>query len=679
MEAVGISTDDVWTLCMLLDADKNGTIDLDEFVAGCMQLHGPAKSLQIAKMSFENKLTRQAIRNLGQETLDIKTQLETISKFFSSASPVDLAEDPLEGGAVFVPVHPPSSEGIRCRSGEDLSIRQYEPSKNCFFGTGLVLFGSLVGHSLRLNTRDPGVIVVLTLPEREDLRALSVQVAEFRLHVENQLAEVVRLLENSKLKDSAASAQMSQTPSSSRCGAFRSEPPVSAGGSFRNSLLMPGRKTIRRRQTGSDPPMDSIEEAEEEVLLQRRSIGACHAVRFNVRISGSGGEKTKTRKTELLGPNGAQQSSVQLAWWVGSRHSFVRKSTVAHRQRAQSAWVEGQAQKLRSVRVSMHLMPQPSMERGWSEGDGRENPCGLEPRQRSLKYYANKIVSSGAFAYTITFFILLNAPSRNGADVARPCHEVILLGIEVDYSASVGQFDIPDWCWDFWFGEDGCPLNGTKAGCHLELLRVPDHHRLRGGPELDRVVFSSVTSGEDVALDFVTTAHRCSQGPGERGAAKAGLPSNAISSNLNTGQLRLVRSIRLARALRSMRVMRLFRYVSALRTLVLSIISEPILKMYWSEVPESSLPWRLAEAITGGVSWDDAVWPLRDVSMLALALVIFYVVIAVFAVLNDTWPKADAARCSSAHEVASGSPDDISGSRERLDVSCRGPFVRRNF
>ncbi|CAK9086707.1 unnamed protein product [Durusdinium trenchii] len=94
MEAVGISTDDVWTLCMLLDADKNGTIDLDEFVAGCMQLHGPAKSLQIAKMSFENKLTRQAIRNLGQETLDIKTQLETISKFFSSASPVDLAEDP---------------------------------------------------------------------------------------------------------------------------------------------------------------------------------------------------------------------------------------------------------------------------------------------------------------------------------------------------------------------------------------------------------------------------------------------------------------------------------------------------------------------------------------------------------------------------------------------------------
>ena len=46
-----------------------------------------------------------------------------------------------------------------------------------------------------------------------------------------------------------------------------------------------------------------------------------------------------------------------------------------------------------------------------------------------------------------------------------------------------------------------------------------------------------------------------------------------LSSSLNTGHLRLMRSIRLARALRSMRVLRLFRYVTALRTLVLSIMS----------------------------------------------------------------------------------------------------------
>ena len=46
MESLGISTDDVWSLFLLLDADENGVIDLDEFVNGCMNLHGPAKSLQ---------------------------------------------------------------------------------------------------------------------------------------------------------------------------------------------------------------------------------------------------------------------------------------------------------------------------------------------------------------------------------------------------------------------------------------------------------------------------------------------------------------------------------------------------------------------------------------------------------------------------------------------------------
>ena len=38
---------------------RGGMIDLDEFVSGCMQLHGPAKSLQMAQMSHENKITRQ--------------------------------------------------------------------------------------------------------------------------------------------------------------------------------------------------------------------------------------------------------------------------------------------------------------------------------------------------------------------------------------------------------------------------------------------------------------------------------------------------------------------------------------------------------------------------------------------------------------------------------------------
>ena len=39
-------------------------------------------------------------------------------------------------------------------------------------------------------------------------------------------------------------------------------------------------------------------------------------------------------------------------------------------------------------------------------------------------------------------------------------------------------------------------------------------------------------------------------------------------------------------------------------------------------------------AITNGVSWDDAVHPLRSISGVAVAFVCIYVSIAVFAILN---------------------------------------------
>eukprot|EP00434_Breviolum_minutum_P042286 symbB.v1.2.037632.t1/scaffold5610.1/size25367/1 len=62
-------------LCVLLDVDKNGVIDLDEFVNGCVQLHGPAKSLQMAKMGYENKLTRQALLYLITEFESLASKL----------------------------------------------------------------------------------------------------------------------------------------------------------------------------------------------------------------------------------------------------------------------------------------------------------------------------------------------------------------------------------------------------------------------------------------------------------------------------------------------------------------------------------------------------------------------------------------------------------------------------
>mmetsp|Transcript_131468 Transcript_131468/g.245945 ORF Transcript_131468/g.245945 Transcript_131468/m.245945 type:complete len:201 (+) Transcript_131468:2-604(+) len=46
---------DAWTLFKLLDVDKGNMVDLEEFVVGCMRLKGDAKSIDVAKLTYETK------------------------------------------------------------------------------------------------------------------------------------------------------------------------------------------------------------------------------------------------------------------------------------------------------------------------------------------------------------------------------------------------------------------------------------------------------------------------------------------------------------------------------------------------------------------------------------------------------------------------------------------------
>jgi len=76
MHAMEIATDDIVTLFMCIDADGSGDITLDEFVYGCMNLAGPAKGLQVARMGYESTIIRKEIKAMREDLRRLKTSMD---------------------------------------------------------------------------------------------------------------------------------------------------------------------------------------------------------------------------------------------------------------------------------------------------------------------------------------------------------------------------------------------------------------------------------------------------------------------------------------------------------------------------------------------------------------------------------------------------------------------------
>merc|ERR1711903_244609 len=63
LESMEISTKDVWALFRILDADEEGTLDVYEFVNGCLNFKGPAKAMHVAKLERDIKSMRSLVEN----------------------------------------------------------------------------------------------------------------------------------------------------------------------------------------------------------------------------------------------------------------------------------------------------------------------------------------------------------------------------------------------------------------------------------------------------------------------------------------------------------------------------------------------------------------------------------------------------------------------------------------
>mmetsp|Transcript_19200 Transcript_19200/g.44856 ORF Transcript_19200/g.44856 Transcript_19200/m.44856 type:complete len:703 (+) Transcript_19200:2-2110(+) len=83
LKHIGIDSDDAWSLFNLLDRDKGGSIDIDEFVDGCLRLRGPAMQIQLAKLQYEQKFfgdtLADMVEDLGLQVTTISTEIGAVT------------------------------------------------------------------------------------------------------------------------------------------------------------------------------------------------------------------------------------------------------------------------------------------------------------------------------------------------------------------------------------------------------------------------------------------------------------------------------------------------------------------------------------------------------------------------------------------------------------------------
>merc|ERR1711972_628352 len=60
-KVIDVDRSDAKSVFALLDADDSGKIDLDEFLNGCLGLHGPAKALHLATLMYEPRLSARCV------------------------------------------------------------------------------------------------------------------------------------------------------------------------------------------------------------------------------------------------------------------------------------------------------------------------------------------------------------------------------------------------------------------------------------------------------------------------------------------------------------------------------------------------------------------------------------------------------------------------------------------
>lgn len=135
INALQLDFTDVMTLFVLLDRDSSGSINLDEFLRGCMRLKGEAKSIDIAKLQYQSEWLMHTVSVLRSDSAWMRgalaEQLQAISDAVALPKPHESPskDSELSLGASAATA-PPTVEALAqlsgdspCESPEELAAR----------------------------------------------------------------------------------------------------------------------------------------------------------------------------------------------------------------------------------------------------------------------------------------------------------------------------------------------------------------------------------------------------------------------------------------------------------------------------------------------------------------------------------------------------------------------------
>lgn len=81
LKTIDIDIGDAWTFFKLLDSNYDGSIDMHEFVEGCLRLSGNAKSIHVAQMMYENQWIMDKLNEMGSLMQTVsRTAVHSVSR-----------------------------------------------------------------------------------------------------------------------------------------------------------------------------------------------------------------------------------------------------------------------------------------------------------------------------------------------------------------------------------------------------------------------------------------------------------------------------------------------------------------------------------------------------------------------------------------------------------------------